>query len=111
MTGPRPAAHPIRTLLVANRGEIAVRVHRRAPTSSACATVAVYAEPDRDAPHVQRADVAVAARRGDRPTETYLDQAKLLDAALAQGADAVHPGYGFLSENADVRPGGASTPG
>ncbi len=71
--------------------------------------MAVYAEPDRDAPHVQLADVAVPLR-GATAAETYLDQAQLLDAALAQGADAVHPGYGFLSEHAGFAARGASRP-
>ena len=84
---------------MANRGEIAVRVIEAAHQLG-LRTVAVYAEPDRWAPHVQEAEVAVPLG-GSSATESYLDQAKLLDAALAQGADAVHPGYGFLSENAE----------
>ena len=95
---PRPPIKPIHTLLVANRGEIAVRVIDAAHELG-LRTVAVYAEPDRTAPHVHRADVAVPLV-GSTAAETYLDQAQLLDAALAQGADAVHPGYGFLSEHA-----------
>ncbi|MGZ4682933.1 MAG: acetyl/propionyl/methylcrotonyl-CoA carboxylase subunit alpha [Acidimicrobiales bacterium] len=88
----------IHTLLVANRGEIAVRIIEAAHELG-LRTVAVYAEPDRTAPHVHRADVAVPLT-GSTATETYLDQTQLLEAALAQGADAVHPGYGFLSEHA-----------
>ncbi len=92
------ARRPIRTLLVANRGEIAVRIIEAAHDLG-MRTVAVYAEPDRTSPHARRADVAVPLA-GETAAETYLDQAKLLDAALATGADAVHPGYGFLSEHA-----------
>ena len=88
---------PIRRVLIANRGEIAVRIIE-ACRALGIETVGVYAEPDRDGLHVHEADVAVALG-GTSATETYLDQAKLLDAALTQGCDAVHPGYGFLSES------------
>ncbi|WP_433803856.1 acetyl/propionyl/methylcrotonyl-CoA carboxylase subunit alpha [Actinomycetospora sp. CA-084318] len=88
----------IRTLLVANRGEIARRVIRAA-RAQGIRTVAVYSEPDAHDPHVTDADAAVALR-GSTSTETYLDQQQILDAARRGGADAVHPGYGFLSENA-----------
>ncbi len=95
----RPAKTPFSKLLVANRGEIALRILRSA-RKRGLATVAVYSQADADAPHVAFADEAVCIGTA-LPRNSYLKIDAILDAARLTGADAIHPGYGFLAENAE----------
>ena len=86
------------TVLIANRGEIALRI-QRACRGLGLRTVAIHSEADRDAAYVAQADQAFCIGPA-APTQSYLNQAALLYAAKVSGAQAIHPGYGFLSENA-----------
>ncbi|MDS9467737.1 biotin carboxylase N-terminal domain-containing protein [Paracoccus sp. MBLB3053] len=95
-TGPE---RPLNRLLIANRGEIAVRVIR-ACRDEGIEAIAVYADSDRDALFVRMADQAHALG-GDKPADSYLNAEKIIEIAKASGAEAIHPGYGFLSERAD----------
>ena len=88
----------IEKILIANRGEIAVRIIR-ACREMGIETVAVYSEADKEALHTQLADEAVCIGSA-QASESYLNMQNLISAALVSGADAIHPGFGFLSENA-----------
>ncbi|WP_274605117.1 acetyl/propionyl/methylcrotonyl-CoA carboxylase subunit alpha [Pseudomonas sp. CFBP 8772] len=93
-----PHMQPLNSVLIANRGEIACRVMRTAKAMG-LTTVAVHSATDGNARHVREADIAVNLG-GSKPSESYLQIVKLIEAAKASGAQAIHPGYGFLSENA-----------
>ena len=92
--------HPIRSILIANRSEIAIRV-MRAASEMRIRTVAIYSQQDRQALHRFKADESYLVGEGKKPLAAYLDGEDILRIALQAGVDAIHPGYGFLSENPD----------
>lgn len=93
-------SNPITSVLVANRGEIALRIFKTAEAMG-LSTVAVYSDADSQAPFVRKADVAINIGPAEA-AHSYLDIEKVITAARTSGADAIHPGYGFLSENTDL---------
>src|SRR5215470_7905470 len=93
-----PRTHRIKSLLVANRGEIAIRV-MRAANELGIRTVAIYSQADRFSLHRMKADESYLVGEGRGPVEAYLDIADVLRIAREVGVEAIHPGYGFLSEN------------
>jgi propionyl-CoA carboxylase alpha chain len=97
---PGSMSRRITKLLIANRGEIAVRIARTAHALG-ISTIGIYSEPDADSLHVDAVDIAVALG-GSTPAESYLRADDIIDIALAHGCEAIHPGYGFFAENADV---------
>jgi acetyl/propionyl-CoA carboxylase alpha subunit len=97
MTQIKTPSRPLTRLLVANRGEIAIRV-LRAAADLGMATVAVFSEDDATSLHIKQADIAVALKGVG--AGAYLDGAAIIAVAKSQGCDGIHPGYGFLSENA-----------
>lgn len=99
-TAPRSEGRPIKKVMVANRGEIAIRVFR-ACTELGIRTVAVYSEQDTGQMHRQKADEAYLIGKGQAPVAAYLDIPDIIKVAKANNVDAIHPGYGFLSERSD----------
>src|SRR5437667_3226797 len=95
---PEPPRKPFRKILAANRSEIAIRVFRSAHELG-IRTVAIYSQEDRFALHRFKADEAYRVGKPGEPIRAYLDIAGIIDTAVRQGVDAIHPGYGFLSEN------------
>ena len=96
----RSAIRPVKKLLAANRSEIAVRIFRAA-TELGLRTVAVFAQEDRFCIHRYKADEAYPVGEGRGPVAAYLDIQSVIGIAREKGVDAIHPGYGFLSENAE----------